>query len=200
MRMALSLEQRTTPALVLRPFRRRDVDSLVEAVMASLPDLIRWLPWAHQRYDRADAAAFIRESIAAWREGRAFDFCIRQPGDPRRHLGNVSVWPISRQGHTGEVGYWVRSDETGRGICTQAAARVLQIGFEELGMHKITLRIAVGNAASDRIAEKLGFTQEGVLRQELRINGVWVDHSLWGLLRDEYRDNLERYRGEGWVR
>jgi ribosomal-protein-alanine N-acetyltransferase len=59
--------------------------------------------------------------------------------------------------------------------------------FTSLGYHKIVLRIAVGNLASDRVAEKLGFTREGVLREELLIRGNWVDHTLWSLLDREYR-------------
>lgn len=200
MSLALSPTHRTTSQLVLRPFKRRDADALADAIQASLPDLVQWLPWAHRNYQRSDAVAFIRESMIAWKEGRAFDFSIRRPEDGRRHLGNISVWPTTRGGHNnGEIGYWVRSDETGAGICTEAAIRVLQIGFEEIGFHKIVLRIAVGNAASDRVAVKLGATQEGVLREELRIGGVWTDHSLWSILDREFRAMMPHYRANGWV-
>ena len=72
-------------------------------------------------------------------------------------------------------------------ICTEAVDRLLDEAFNSLGYHKVTLRIAVGNHASDRVAEKLGFTREGVLREELLIRGNWVDHSLWSLLDREFR-------------
>lgn len=200
MPLALTPSQRTTSNLVLRPFKRRDADALAEAIQASLPDLVRWLPWAHRNYGRSDAAAFIRESMVAWKEGRAFDFSIRRPDDPRRHIGNISLWPVSRGGrNVGEVGYWIRSDETGAGICTQAAIRVLRIGFEELGFHKIVLRVAVGNVASDRVAEKLGATREGVLREELRIGGEWTDHTLWSILDYEFLAMMPEFEAKGWV-
>jgi RimJ/RimL family protein N-acetyltransferase len=51
----------------------------------------------------------------------------------------------------------------------------------------VVLRIAVGNDPSDRVAQKLGFTREGTLREELLIRGNWVDHTLWSLLDREYR-------------
>jgi RimJ/RimL family protein N-acetyltransferase len=63
----------------------------------------------------------------------------------------------------------------------------MRVGFEELGFHKITLRIAVGNHASQRVAEKLGFSQEGVLREELLIRGRWIDHLLYSLLDHEFK-------------
>jgi len=190
---------RSTPRLVLRPFRRRDAETLVEAVRASLPDLARWLPWVHSRYGRGDALRFVRDSAAAWAEGRAFDFTIRPHDDGDHHVGNVSVWHTSRREQAGEVGYWIRSDRTGHGIATEATARILQVAFEELRMHRVTLRIAVGNRASERIAEKLGFIQEGVLRKEVLVNGEWLDHSLWGLLDEEFRFNRSRYATEGWL-
>jgi ribosomal-protein-alanine N-acetyltransferase len=62
---------------------------------------------------------------------------------------------------------------------------MVEKGFVNLGLHKVTLRIAQGNRGSERVAEKLGFTREGVLREELRINGVWIDHTLYSLLEHE---------------
>ncbi len=94
-----------TPRLLLRPYRRRDVASIHDAVVASWPDLVPWLPWA-TGYSRNSASQFVRESQSAWQEGRAFDFTIRQvststdnglgPPDPERHLGGISIWWLPR--------------------------------------------------------------------------------------------------------
>lgn len=190
---------RFTSRLELRPFRRRDLDALVDAAADSLPDLNKWLPWAHSGYSRRDALVFLRDSVSAWSEGRAFDFTVRYLDDPAFHVGNVSVWYVSRQSRVGEVGYWIRSSETGKGIATEAAARILTVAFDELGLHRVVLRIAIGNRPSERIAQKLGFTREGLLRQELKVNGEWVDHSIWGLLETEYESMKERYADAGWL-
>ena len=199
MRSSLPSRPRTTGRLVLRPFRRRDVETLVAAARVSLPQLSRWLPWAHARYGRADALRFIRDSVTAWAEGRAFDFTIRSQDDPETHLGNISVWHTSRREQAAEIGYWIRSDRVGEGIATEAAARVLQVAFEELRLHRVILRVAVGNRASERVAEKLGFLQEGVLRKEVLVAGEWLDHSLWGLLDEEYRVKRDDYAAAGWI-
>lgn len=173
--------------LILQRFTRRDASTMDDAIKASLPDLNQWLPWARMDYTTGDTTAFIRESVQAWKEDRAWDYSIRLQSDPGRHLGNVSLWTVSKLGKIGEIGYWVRSDETSKGICTEAVDRVLEEAFGSHGYHKAVLRIAVGNGASDRVAQKLGFTREGVLREELLIRGNWVDHSLWSLLDREYR-------------
>ena len=190
---------RTTPRLTLRPFRRRDLEPLIEAIHESWQDLALWLPWANAGYSRLDAMRFIRDSSAAWTEGRAFDFSIRARADADRHLGHISVWPVSRRERSGEVGYWVRSSGVGQGVATEATARVLQAGFEELGMHRITLRIAVGNLRSERVANKLGFVQEGLLRKEVLVHGAWMDHTLWAMLEEEFRARAPEWAAQGWV-
>jgi RimJ/RimL family protein N-acetyltransferase len=199
MASSLPTHPRYSPRYLLRPFAKRDVAALDEAVVRSLPDLARWLPWAAEGYTRAVSLQFIRDSILAWTEAKAYDFTIRGAAEPERHLGNISVWHTSRPNLVGEIGYWVRSDEAGKGICTEVAARVLEIAFEELGLHRVTLRIAVGNRASERVAEKLGFAFEGTLRHEVRVAGQWLDHTSWGLLDSDWLRERERYRAQAWA-
>lgn len=156
-----------------------------EAVTESMGELQPWLPWL-EGYDRGFAQRFIRESVSAWADGKAYDLTIRSLNDLDRHIGNVSIWTTSAQNQIGEVGYWIRSSETGRGLGTEAAAVAIGVGFNELGLHKVVLRIAVGNVASERIAERLGFTYEGVLRDEVKVAGRWLDHTSWSLLASEW--------------
>ncbi|CAN5132561.1 GNAT family N-acetyltransferase [soil metagenome] len=181
-------ERIQTERLVLRRFSRRDISTMTEAVLASLPALNEWLPWAHPGYRKEDASIYIRESIEAWKEGKAFDWAIRRRTDPRRHVGNISTWQVSRLTRTGEIGYWIRTDDTNQGLAQEATRAIMGVGFEELGFHKITLRIGVGNDASARVAEKLGFAAEGVLREELLIRGRWIDHTLYSLLDHEFAE------------
>ena len=176
-----------TKRLMLRPFRRRDIEALYTAVRASQEELAEYLPWATKAFTRAGAASFVRESMRSWREGKAYDFSIRLQERPERHVGNISIWHVSRSSRSGEIGYWIRTDNTGRGIATEATRAALRIGFEELSMHRMVLRVAVGNKASERVATKLGFVREGVLREDIQVGGRWMDHSVWGLIDHEYR-------------
>ena len=175
-----------TDRLLIRKFSRRDAGTLNDAIRVSLPDLNQWLPWARTDYESGDAVAFIRDSVQAWKEDRAWDYSIRFRDDPARHIGNISMWTVSKTGKIAEIGYWIRSDEVSRGVCTEAAGAVLGEAFGRLGFHKVVMRIAIGNEASHRVAEKLGFTREGVLREELLIRGNWVDHAQWSMLDREF--------------
>ena len=199
MSRSISARSRRTPRLELRPFRRRDVEPLIGAVSDSTEELERWLPWVHRGYGRADALRFIRDSSAAWVDGRAYDFAIRRPDDLGDHIGNISVWPVSIRERSGEVGYWIRTSETGTGVATEAAAAVLAVAFEEMALHRVTLRIAVGNGASERVAEKLGFVNEGLLRKEVLVAGEWLDHTLWAMLEEEYRAERDKWVERGWA-
>jgi RimJ/RimL family protein N-acetyltransferase len=199
MARTISSRSRYTPRLELRPFRRRDLEAVLAAIDDSLPDLAKWLPWAHTGYGRSEAMRFLRDSGGAWAEGRAFDFAIRGRDDPDYHLGNISVWPTSQRERSGEIGYWIRSAVTGTGVATEAAARMTDVAFSELGLHRVTLRIAVGNRASERVAEKLGFVHEGLLREEVLVGGTWLDHTLWAMLEDEYHRRRDDNVVAGWL-
>ena len=87
---------RHTERFVLRPFRRRDIDALYRAVNASKTELARFLPWATAPYTRARAASFVERSMQSWHEARVYDFSVRRTEVPGRHIGNVSVWHLSR--------------------------------------------------------------------------------------------------------
>ncbi|MCH7583857.1 MAG: GNAT family N-acetyltransferase, partial [Acidobacteria bacterium] len=76
---------------------------------------------------------------------------------------------------------------------------VLTVGFEEMALHRVTMRIAVGNAASERVAQKLGFVHEGLLRKEVMVGGEWLDHTLWAMLEDEYRVERDRWVEKRWA-
>ena len=71
-------------------------------------------------------------------------------------------------------------------IATCAARSVLVYGFGPLHLNRVELRCASTNERSIRLAERLGFTREGMLRQEEYLNGVFVDHLVYGLLRSEF--------------
>ena len=135
--------ERYTERLLLRPFRRRDIEALYAAVRDSQTELAEYLPWATKAFTRAGAAGFVRESMRSWREGKAYDFSIRLHERPERHVGNISIWHVSRSSRSGEIGYWIRTEDTGRGIATEATHEALRIGFGELSMHRMVLRVAV---------------------------------------------------------
>jgi RimJ/RimL family protein N-acetyltransferase len=95
---------------------------------------------------------------------------------------------INERIRSGEIGYWVRTSQAGKGIATAATALIMRFGFAELKLHRILLRAAIDNPASWRVAEKLGFVYDGIQRHEQLFERGWVDLKCYSMLEDEYRN------------
>lgn len=86
----------------------------------------------------------------------------------------------------GELAFWIAPDQQGNGYATEASTLLVEYAFERLGLHKLTARAFEENVPSQRVIEKLGFTQEGTLRDEVYIDGEWQDYYRYGLLEREW--------------
>jgi ribosomal-protein-serine acetyltransferase len=81
----------------------------------------------------------------------------------------------------------VRSTEEGRGLVTRACRALIDIAFDELGLHRVVIRAGVENVRSRAVPERLGFTYEGVAREEGRGSGGFYDLAVYGMLDREWR-------------
>lgn len=165
----------------LRRVHPSHVDDVFHAVEQSQRELATWFGWAGPHYDRDAAATFVAEAWIEWNQRRAFHFVITRDGEPGV-LGVCGLDELSPVRKTANLGYWVRSDQTGRGLATHAARLVSGFGFDHAGLQRIELFHAAGNDASGRVALKVGFTFEGVRQQHLELHGRRVDAVSYGLV------------------
>ena len=169
-------------AVLLRPWRESDVPQLVEA--CADPDVQLWTI-VPDPYTEADARSWVRgDPLPVEPPGDRVSFAVADAGDDGRLFSSMSIQRIVR-GHSGEIGYWTAPWARGRGATTKAVRLLARWSLEEFELRRIELIIAVENTASNRVAEKSGFTREGVLRQYRENKGVWRDHYMWSLLRGE---------------
>lgn len=172
--------------LRLRPLRARDA----RAWMDLREDNRDWLrPWEASAppeagHEPMSFRAFVRLERAQRRRLEAIPLAIEVDG---ALVGRVAIagiqWGAQR---AGSLGYWIAQDHAGRGIVTRAAALLADHGFRA-GLHRIEIAIRPENAASRRVAEKLGFTEEGIRRSHLYIDGAWRDHVVFARTQDEPR-------------
>ena len=142
--------------VTLRRYRAEDVDALFHAVTDSLDHLRPWMPWAAD-YSRASAEEFLAGSIKDWDEGTAYNYAI-VTGDAL--VGSIGL--MTRCGPGGlEIGYWVRSAYTGRGLATAATAALVGQAFGLPGVDWVEIVHDELNVASAAIPRKLGFTEVG---------------------------------------
>ncbi|TYL36837.1 GNAT family N-acetyltransferase [Natronococcus pandeyae] len=102
-------------------------------------------------------------------------------------VGTIGLNSINREARRAELGYWIATEHHGRGYGTEAAKLLVEHGFDQLGLHRISARVFEFNDASKRLLESVGFTEEGVHRDTEFIDGEFQDTHWYGLLEDEWR-------------
>ena len=167
--------------VLIRPYRRSDVDALYAAVCESVAEVGPWLSWCHAGYKRSESKAWIAACSAAWTRGESYDFGIFDARSSA-YLGGCGLNQLNALHQFANLGYWVRTSCAGRGVASAAAHLVAHFGFEELGLRRIEIVVNVDNAASLRVAEKVGATREGVLRNRLVNDGRAEDAVMFSLL------------------
>lgn len=101
-------------------------------------------------------------------------------------IGSMGYNDIDLTNKKAEIGYWLDKDYQGKGIMTDCVRAIIKYGFEELDLHRIEIKCASSNTKSKAVPERLGFTLEGTLRDSYRMNGVFCDTLIFGILRSEW--------------
>ncbi|HXV53145.1 MAG TPA: GNAT family protein [Solirubrobacterales bacterium] len=167
----------------LRSLEPGDADELYRLVDANRDHLARWMPWAPGQ-TREGVVAFIDESIAQERESDGFQVALVAGS---AIAGVLGLHRLDRDNRSTSLGYWLARSAQGRGLMTRAVARLIDHGFGELGLHRLQIRAAPDNPRSRAIPERLGFTEEGLLRGAERFGGQYRDLVLYSLLAPEWR-------------
>lgn len=165
----------------IRPYRADDAPHLYAAARESVGDVFPWLPWCHPRYSLDEAAEWARSREELARQGLEYHFVIE--GERGAFLGACGINQINRIHRLGNVGYWVRSSETGRGVAASAVALAARFALESTDLIRLEIVCAVGNHRSQRVAEKAGAVREGVLRDRLLLHGTPHDAAMYSIVR-----------------
>ncbi len=166
----------TDRVIRLRTPVEADAAPLAEAVQRSLGELAPFMPWATPSYGAVESLKWIRHEIAPDEIG----FVIIEPGG--EIVGSCGLNGFSEQNQLANLGYWVRTDMTGRGYAARATRLVAEHGFRTLGLARIEILMSVENHASRRVAERVGARYEGQLRSRLLLNGRHHDADLFSLI------------------
>jgi RimJ/RimL family protein N-acetyltransferase len=150
-------------------------------------ELGRYMTWPRDLRELEQARHFIRLARDAWLQGRAVRLGVFERASGAL-IGSAELEAIDLRRRHAELGYWIRPDRARRGFATEAARVMLRYGFMTLRLHKVRADVAVGNHASARVLEKLGFTREGLLREERLVGDRYLDHWRYGLLAREFAD------------
>src|SRR5436190_8513402 len=183
----------------LRPLRRRDGRAWCEVRNRNVEWLMPWestlpdVPMLTVRADRPTYRGMLRSLRRQARAGSTLPFAIEYDG---RLVGQVTVSAIVRGSlQSASVGYWVDQAVAGRGVGPTAVALVVDHCFGPVGLHRIELNVRPENVRSRRVAEKLGFREEGMRLRYLHIDRGWRDHLCYALtVQDRVGGVLRRHR------
>jgi RimJ/RimL family protein N-acetyltransferase len=171
--------------VTLKPWHEDFAAALAERINdPAVADFMDIIP---QPYSIADAHEFLARCREGWRTGSSTNFAIFVDGLEGAAGGIGLRWDERALG-LAEVGYWVSAAVRGRGVATTATRLASRWAFEAApDLERLQLRADKENVASNRVAEKAGFTREGVLRSSrynVRLKRR-VDFVMWSLLRSE---------------
>ena len=167
---------------VLRSLREGDAERMYAVTAREQERLKRWMPWAHDLSLESTRAyhAMTLEQMAA---GEALH-CVIACGD--EIVGAAAINRIEPRSDSAPIGYWLVTGHEGRGLMTAAVTALINHAFGPFDLHRVEIRAAPDNARSRAIPERLGFTEEGVLREAERFPDRHGDLVVYSLLAHEW--------------
>jgi ribosomal-protein-serine acetyltransferase len=167
------------PMVRLRPLDLSDADQLFEAARESVAEIHPWMEWCHPAYKREESVGWLEFQVGAREKEAEFTYAIVDAN--HRFLGSCSLNQFNRMHNFANLGYWVRTSATGRGVAREAVRQLRDVAFREKGFTRVEIVCAVGNVRSQRVAESVGALREGILRNRLTLHGKAVDAVMFGL-------------------
>ncbi len=177
-----------TRRLQLRVPVSADYVAWAELRACSRAFLAPWEPaWTRDELSRSAFRRRIRHYHQELRDESGYAFFLFDR-ETDKLLGGVSLSNV-RRGVTQScaLGYWVGEPLAGYGFMTEAVNGILPFVFDTLHLNRLEAACLPSNASSIKVLEKNRFCQEGLAKKYLKINGVWQDHILFALLRDDWR-------------
>jgi [ribosomal protein S5]-alanine N-acetyltransferase len=173
----------TTERLTLRPFVADDAFDIERLAGArEIADTTLTIP---HPYPHGAAGEWILTHAPAWEKGTAATFAVVE-NDGGRLVGVTSLM-IKSEHRRAELGYWIALDRWNQGYATESNQRLIDFGFEVLGLHRIEARHFLRNPASGRVMLKLGMQPEGIERESAAKGDRYESLAVYSLLEDEWR-------------
>lgn len=172
----------TDGVVTLRPWELGDVQALVDAIDGD-PEITNFLELIPQPYRDLEARAWVDAAASMWRDETGSPFALLVDDEV---VGGAGITWIDREEAVGDVGYWIRRDARRHGYTTRAVLLLARWAFD-LGCERLQIRADTENEASLRVAERAGFTREGVMRS-IRFSPRLdrrMNFALYSLLPDE---------------
>jgi ribosomal-protein-serine acetyltransferase len=160
-------------------------EDLFPVIMENYEHLHKWVPWLPDGYNIESTRNAYEESYVAAKESRNLWLLIKYKN---KFVGGTGLNKFDFANRTTEIGYWLSAEYEGKGIVTRSCKALIEYAFEDLGFNRIEIKCATENTKSRAIPEKLGFTEEGVLREAEWLYDHFIDWAVYSLLAKDWRE------------
>lgn len=160
-------EEIHTERFILRSPRKGDGAKLNAAHRESIDELKDWMPWAQVAPTLDESESYCRRMVSSWalrQDLPMFIFERMNGGKEGDVLGATGLHRINWDLRSFEIGYWRRTGRAGQGVITESIRGLAGMAFTTLQARRVEMRMDESNRASRRVAERAGFTFEGLLR------------------------------------
>ena len=175
-----SVRLRVSDSVELRQLDEDDAEALTLLIDRNRAYLREWLPWLDSSTSVSDTMRFIGRSVEQAEDENGLTLGIVCDRALAGVIGQHYVDSLNRRT---EIGYWLDSERQGRGIVTRATARLTDYAFRQQDCNRVILHCAAANLKSRAVAERLGFVQEGLLREAEWLYDHYVDLVVYSMLK-----------------
>jgi [ribosomal protein S5]-alanine N-acetyltransferase len=175
--------QLTTDRLILREFVENDWPAVL--VYQRDPRYLRYTHWSDRSPQdvKQFVQMFLSQQFAQPRTKFQLAVTLK---DNQRLIGNCGIRLKTVDAHEADIGYELTPDQWGHGYATEAARAIVEFGFTELKLHRISAWCIAENTTSSHVLEKLGLMLEGRLRESEYFKNRWWDTLLYAILNEEW--------------
>lgn len=162
--------------LVLRLIQHTDADEIFSLVDSNRQRLRQWLPWLDFNKTVNDTKTFIRQSLLDYAEQKSMIHVILKD---HAIAGIAGFNRLQSSIKAGYIGYWIAESFQGQGLVFQACQELEKVGFDRLGLNKLEIHAASGNARSRAVAERCGYLHTGKILDAEWLYDHFVDHEIY---------------------
>lgn len=162
-----------------------DAEELYHLIDGSREHLGKWLPWVKSTNNTEMISSFIRGIQEQYISNDGFKAIITYNGS---FAGLIGYHNIDWNRKCVSIGYWLGESFQGKEIMSKSLKVFIDYAFNNMNLNKIEIHIAEENFKSRALPNKFGFKVEGISRDAEWLNGQYVNHVMYGLIRNEWSD------------
>jgi ribosomal-protein-serine acetyltransferase len=167
--------------LYLQKISFNDADEVFGLIDANRETLGKWLPFVKMTISVKNTLAFIEDIQKCY--SRELVFTITYQG---KIAGLIGFKDIDRANRKFEIGYWITSENEGKGIVTRSCAACINLAFDKMKMNRVQIKCGVGNIKSINIPMRLNFHFEGIERAGELHNNKFIDLEVYSMLKTDW--------------